>query len=120
MIAPGPVTALDVRSGSEVYSTRGERLGTVAEVWAYTSQHGHLPRSHRHLAGYGPIAGNTSWFETSEGYLEVTEVLGPRLRRSHFIPLSDVLNMHGDLVVADIDGSKAKSARQSNRFNRAA
>jgi hypothetical protein len=75
--APENIMASDVTKGMEAYDLSGAWVGTVSEIWAHQPNHGYLPRSQTYLNDYGPIAGTSGWFATTDGYIKVTKPVAP-------------------------------------------
>jgi len=84
-------SALSVVKGMDVYSADGEKLGTVAEVWADSPTHGPVERSTTEVSDFGPVSGTSSVLDTTRGYVRVTEGgIGGIGEKSMFVPLSEV------------------------------
>jgi len=85
------VKAIDVEKGMDVFGSDGEKVGTVAEVWAESDTHEPVERSTTHLSDYGPISGSSTPLDTARGYIRVTSggVLGVGAQEL-YVPLTEV------------------------------
>ncbi|HEV3312422.1 MAG TPA: hypothetical protein VG815_18070 [Chloroflexota bacterium] len=77
----------------------GAEVGVLDEVWARTPGNEYVKRSETTLEDYGSISGNSSWFHTQEGYLDVTRKSGPLMREHVYVPLRDVLAAGEDRIM---------------------
>lgn len=110
------IMASDVTKGMEAYDLSGAWVGTVSEIWAHRPNHGYLPRSQTYLNDYGPIAGTSGWFATTDGYIEVIKPVAPRLSERTHIQLDSVSGIQGDHLLVDAGSAGDRPLARPNRF----
>ena len=111
------VLAADVVRGMAVYDLNGVWLGAVSEIWAHNPGLGYLPRSKTYLNDYGPIAGSSAWFETGDGYIEITKPVAPRLTQRTHVKLEQLTGIQGEYVLVEGEGSLERPLARPNRFH---